>query len=238
MAYSTCSFNPLENEAVVAALLERTGGAIEVEQFPVLHGLEVRPGLETWKVLDGDGCVLTAYCDVKVQVPKRQQRRYRNSMWPPAQGSSTAKSLLRCARLYPHLKNTGGFFVVILRKKAMWPLPKPSLRPMPVACRAKLHHCSDTVLEELKPILCALIMEAEVKEAAFQLLMRGEHKVYACATELSRLLLSNGKSRPLAAVAVGVCVAMLTDGAWQSTEVAVEIAAACARTSNRKAVAK
>ena len=30
MAYSTCSFNPVENEAVVAELLRRTRGAVQV----------------------------------------------------------------------------------------------------------------------------------------------------------------------------------------------------------------
>ena len=29
--------------------------------------------------------------------------------------------LERCLRLYPHLQNTGGFFVALLRKKPDWP---------------------------------------------------------------------------------------------------------------------
>ena len=48
--YSTCSFNPLENEAVVAALLLRTGAVLE--GAPALEGLPTRPGLTTWAVLD------------------------------------------------------------------------------------------------------------------------------------------------------------------------------------------
>lgn len=53
--YSTCSFNPLENEAVVAALLLRTGA--KLEETPKLEGLPTRPGLTTWVVLD-DGVEL------------------------------------------------------------------------------------------------------------------------------------------------------------------------------------
>ena len=59
--YSTCSFNPLENEAVVAALLLRTGAVLEVA--PALEGLPTRPGLTKWVVLD-DGEQLHAEGDI------------------------------------------------------------------------------------------------------------------------------------------------------------------------------
>ena len=54
MCYSTCSFNPTENEAVVAELLRRSHGALELvdccgEQR--LEGFGTRPGMSTWKVL-------------------------------------------------------------------------------------------------------------------------------------------------------------------------------------------
>lgn len=73
MVYSTCSFNPLENEAVVAELLRRTRGvyiyvcawsrgrlahesvhegAMElVDVSDRLPGLVRRPGMTTWKVM-------------------------------------------------------------------------------------------------------------------------------------------------------------------------------------------
>ena len=41
MCYSTCSLNPIENEAVVAALLRRCGGALELldasDRLPITH---------------------------------------------------------------------------------------------------------------------------------------------------------------------------------------------------------
>ena len=49
--YSTCSFNPVENEAVVAAVLEATGGAMRlVDVSGNLPALKRRPGLNAWKV--------------------------------------------------------------------------------------------------------------------------------------------------------------------------------------------
>ena len=71
--YSTCSFNPLENEAVVAALLLRTGA--KLEEAPKLEGLPTRPGLTTWVVLDDgvelrdDGHLDKKHCFFKCLLP-------------------------------------------------------------------------------------------------------------------------------------------------------------------------
>jgi hypothetical protein len=53
-------------------------------------------------------------------------RRFRASMWPPA--GCAADALQHCLRLYPHLNDTGGFFVAVLRKTHPWP-PAPAPRP-------------------------------------------------------------------------------------------------------------
>ena len=48
MVYSTCSFNPVENEAVVAALVEKCGGAVEiVDASDRVRGLRRRAGMTT-----------------------------------------------------------------------------------------------------------------------------------------------------------------------------------------------
>jgi 16S rRNA C967 or C1407 C5-methylase (RsmB/RsmF family) len=53
MVYSTCTFNPIEDEAVVAELLVRCGGALQLVnvggQLPELQRL---PGLRRWRVRD------------------------------------------------------------------------------------------------------------------------------------------------------------------------------------------
>lgn len=59
MVYSTCTMNPIENEAVVAELLRLLPGAIElVDCSDKLHGLLRRPGLSKWVVFDKDGTKL------------------------------------------------------------------------------------------------------------------------------------------------------------------------------------
>jgi 16S rRNA C967 or C1407 C5-methylase (RsmB/RsmF family) len=52
LCYSTCSMNPIENEAVVAELLRSSEGSLElVERRSQLPGLMARNGLYTWKNL-------------------------------------------------------------------------------------------------------------------------------------------------------------------------------------------
>uniref|UniRef100_A0A804LSL7 SAM-dependent MTase RsmB/NOP-type domain-containing protein n=1 Tax=Zea mays TaxID=4577 RepID=A0A804LSL7_MAIZE len=51
MVYSTCSLNPVENEAVIAELLRRSGNSVELlDVSSELPELVRRPGLSTWKV--------------------------------------------------------------------------------------------------------------------------------------------------------------------------------------------
>ena len=51
MVYSTCTFNPVEDEAVVAAVLRATKGAMRlVDVSGDLPQLKRLPGMHTWKV--------------------------------------------------------------------------------------------------------------------------------------------------------------------------------------------
>ncbi|KAL5753394.1 hypothetical protein ACOSQ2_023901 [Xanthoceras sorbifolium] len=53
MVYSTCSMNPVENEAVVAEILRKCQGSVElVDVSSELPQLVRRPGLRKWKVRD------------------------------------------------------------------------------------------------------------------------------------------------------------------------------------------
>ncbi|XP_059643062.1 uncharacterized protein LOC132284937 [Cornus florida] len=64
MVYSTCSMNPVENEAVVAEILRRCGGSVELlDVSSELPQLVRRPGLKKWKVRD-KGIWLASYKDV------------------------------------------------------------------------------------------------------------------------------------------------------------------------------
>ena len=134
LCYSTCSLNPLENEAVVAELLTRCGGALEiVDSSAALPELRRADGLHTWTVMDDDLTKWSTHADLAASsdVPANVRRRWLPSMWPPPPATAAALKLERCLRLLPHLADMGGFFVVLLRKVA--PLPGPPARALKVA---------------------------------------------------------------------------------------------------------
>jgi 16S rRNA C967 or C1407 C5-methylase (RsmB/RsmF family) len=56
LVYSTCSLNPLENEAIVAQILRQANGALElVDVHDALPELIRTPGLQHWTVTDKEG---------------------------------------------------------------------------------------------------------------------------------------------------------------------------------------
>lgn len=84
MVYSTCSMNPVENEAVVAEILRRCGGSVElVDVSCELPQLVRRPGLKKWKVRD-KGMWLASYKDV----PKFRRAGIVPSMFPSGQSAT------------------------------------------------------------------------------------------------------------------------------------------------------
>lgn len=80
VVYSTCTYAPEENEAVVdRALQDSEPGSFRL--LPArLPGLRVEPGLDSW------------------------------------QGETFSTELHHAARIYPHLNNSGGFFVAVLER--------------------------------------------------------------------------------------------------------------------------
>lgn len=126
LAYSTCSLNPIEDEAVVAGLLASAGGALQLlDGAHLLPGLARRPGLRRWLVLDDQARLLQSVAHARRAdggTNARGECRYRSTMWPPS-ASESAPELERCMRFLPHLNNGGGFFIALLRKVA--PLPAP-----------------------------------------------------------------------------------------------------------------
>ena len=139
LLYSTCSLNPVEDEAVVVAILkenpefELVKGAMDAGA----PGMRYRPGVSTWKVAEhtfkekddasrfdsdsdsesDDDVTLRWYDDYELAsaagMPATEP-----SMWPPSQEDAKSMHLERCARLLPHDQDTGGFFIALLRKRA------------------------------------------------------------------------------------------------------------------------
>ncbi|KAL4876297.1 S-adenosyl-L-methionine-dependent methyltransferase [Aspergillus karnatakaensis] len=120
VVYSTCSMNPIENEAVVASAIERCGGSENVKIIDCsseLPGLKRKPGVKTWKVMDREDRMWTSWAEVEEQRAKSGISglgRLGEGMFPP----SSDLPLDRCMRVYPHLQDTGGFFITVLEKQS------------------------------------------------------------------------------------------------------------------------
>lgn len=110
LVYSTCSFNPVEDEAVVAEVLRRTNGSmVLLDVSSELPELKRQPGLCRWKVKDGE-----KWCDRWEDCESGGKIGATLFPGPDDEGLP----LERCMRFLPHHQNTGGFFVAVLQKVA------------------------------------------------------------------------------------------------------------------------
>ena len=122
VVYSTCSMNPVENEAVIASVIERCGGLTVVEVIDsssALPELKRKPGLNNWKVMDKQGKIWGSWAEVENARAKESPEglgRLIEGMFAPTRADETIP-LERCMRVYPHLQDTGAFFITVLEKK-------------------------------------------------------------------------------------------------------------------------
>ena len=126
VVYSTCSMNPIENEAVVASAVSHCGGMSRVDLIDcssALPELKRRSGLTSWKVMDKRGRTWDNWEDLEKQREEQGDEgtgKVVKNMFPPTRGLEHGASSLpleRCIRVYPHLQDTGGFFIAVLEKK-------------------------------------------------------------------------------------------------------------------------
>jgi len=121
VVYSTCSMNPVENEAAVAAAIDRCGGSSKVKILDVsdrLIELKRTPGIKKWKVMDVSGRLWDNWQDVEQAKEKEGDEkvgRIIESMFAPSESEEIP--LERCIRVYPHMQDTGGFFITVLEKQ-------------------------------------------------------------------------------------------------------------------------
>ncbi|EGO29336.1 hypothetical protein SERLADRAFT_345585 [Serpula lacrymans var. lacrymans S7.9] len=119
IVYSTCSLNPVENEAVVAAALNSHKDFELLDVSMQLPQLIRRPGITTWRptVDRSINTVFDTYEDYTqtLDETQREDSKMLSSHWPPS--NTKELNLTRCLRIYPHLQDTGGFFVAVLQRK-------------------------------------------------------------------------------------------------------------------------
>ncbi|KAH0786375.1 NOL1/NOP2/sun family protein [Histomonas meleagridis] len=107
--YSTCSLNPIEDEAVINSVLNELNGSVTVincsEMFPKLKRSQ---GLKTWKVIL-NGKVINE----DDEIDENEQKRIKPTMYP----KNVIEGIENCIRFYPHQNDTGGFFIAVLKKE-------------------------------------------------------------------------------------------------------------------------
>jgi len=121
LVYSTCSFNPIENEAVIATVLSKSEGAVAlVDCKDELPGLKRRPGMKKWSVFAKDGKEYKCIDDVDA----KPSFGYKDTMFPPTPEDADKLNLDYCMRIFPQDQNTGGFFIATFEKKSELPWQK------------------------------------------------------------------------------------------------------------------
>ena len=137
LVYSTCSLNPMENEAVVARVLanRQQSGAdddgLGLERLPPLAGLVVRPGLTSWTSVRRKACAggrggseatlggVWQGLHAQNEEEREQELEFSRVSAPP----ELVDSLRNCSRLLPHDNDSGGFFLAVFVKP---PATRPS----------------------------------------------------------------------------------------------------------------
>lgn len=110
MVYSTCSINPIEDEAVVSSLLQHFKGALKLVKSS-LPGLVSRPGLTSWQVSE-EVFTIGEPDQASRKASLERLPKILPSMYPPAEGLNL--HLEYCHRILPHDQDLGGFFVAVL----------------------------------------------------------------------------------------------------------------------------
>ena len=126
VVYSTCSMNPVENEAVVTTAIDRCGGMSKVDIIDcssALPELRRRQGLSSWKVMDKQGRMWPSWPAVEEEKTRNGEEglgRLSEFMFPSTKGDTKEDETIpldRCMRVYGHLQDTGAFFIAVLEKK-------------------------------------------------------------------------------------------------------------------------
>lgn len=145
MVYSTCSLNPVENEAVIYRLLKDSDGALElVDATEMLPGLKHSPGMTYWEPGTKDMVFYKSF----EEVPEKWVTIIRPPMFAPPADDPLKEQLKKCIRIMPHQQDTGAFFVAVLVKRKEVPWTQRNLGPKGEAVEEE----EKKTAEEEKPV--------------------------------------------------------------------------------------
>ena len=127
LVYSTCSMNPIEDEAVVASALKELGTSafMLVDVSSMLPDLKRNKGMEKWRVR-AEGTWYDTYDSVPSKVVT--SRKLLPTMFAPSAEEVLGMHLDRCLRVLPHLQDTGGFFIAVFQRSETAPIKEPEER--------------------------------------------------------------------------------------------------------------
>ena len=101
VVYSTCSLDPVEDEAVVAEILRTSNVMSLLPVSPLLEGVPGEKGRMDWPNLNDDG--------------EPSDEDFPESMMPPKE-SEISEQLAHCMRVWNDSIDGGGFFLAVLEK--------------------------------------------------------------------------------------------------------------------------
>ena len=135
VTYSTCSMNPVENEAVLLAAFAECGPhhlkMVNCSQH--LPTLKRRNGLERWTVMDKSKRIWGSFGEIPVAEREDQTNaasRLTPNMFAPENPEPWQKDVIQqCMRVMAHQQDTGAFFIAVIEKtaeiKALQQVKKP-----------------------------------------------------------------------------------------------------------------
>ena len=99
VVYSTCSLDPVENEAVISQILQRRGDVRLTDCSEMMEGVSIQEGLQSWIPTDDD------------------MQPLEGNPWAHPPSKEISEKLSRCVRVRGHMMDAGGFFLATIEKK-------------------------------------------------------------------------------------------------------------------------
>ncbi|VTZ68228.1 methyltransferase, putative [Plasmodium chabaudi chabaudi] len=124
--YSTCSLNPIENEAVICEVFNMLSNSESLKlinfENELVKKLNYREGLTEWKLLIDDKWFNTYdefidyLKDIQPEKFKKVYEKIKNGMFTPNKEFMDKINLKYVKRFFPHHYNAGGFFIALIEK--------------------------------------------------------------------------------------------------------------------------